>query len=258
MNKISSSKKNSQFNFAKMMDAQNKKKMAHYKESPVSSPSGNGVIVNLAIRLRILRQMTNLSIKDYCKQYELDETEYNSYENGEAIIPNSQIRQIISKMFFNNEIFCRSEWVEGYEKIAPVYINHKTINLNQVKSEELSTHGKLLHLAYGFKSLHEDNVISVVGDSLMGKLYKKGTLVVGRKYDLNNESALKSIVNTMCIIETADNKEFIREITFNNGSFFCNTLDPIRQSVYDLKEVIHVAKIEFAINKDLLEEEEEF
>ena len=85
MNKIRSSKKNSQFNFAKMMDAQNKKKMAHYKESPVSSPSGNGVIVNLAIRLRILRQMTNLSIKDYCKQYELDETEYNSYENGEAI-----------------------------------------------------------------------------------------------------------------------------------------------------------------------------
>jgi hypothetical protein len=62
----------------------------------------------------------------------------------------------------------------------------------------------------------------------------------------------------MCIIETADNKEFIREITFNNGNFFCNTLDPIRESVYNIKDVIHVAKIEFAINKDLLEEEEEF
>ena len=231
--------------------------MSHYKESPVSTPSGNGVVVNLAIRLKILRQMTNLSLKEYCNKYDLNEQEYVTYENGDAIIPNSQIRQIISKMFFNNEIFCRSEWVEGYEKIAPVYITHRTINLNKIKASELSTHGKLLHLAYCFKSLHEDNVITVVADSLMGKLYKKGTLVVGRKYNLENETSLNSIKNKLCIVETADNKEFVREVTYLNGNFFCNTIDPIRQSVCSLENIIHIAAVEFAINKDLLEEEQE-
>ena len=90
----------------------------------------------------------------------------------------------------------------------------------------------------------------------MGKLYKKGTLVVGKKYNLQDQNQLNSLKNILCIIETADNKEFVREVTYNNGFFFCNTIDPVRQSVFSLEQIVHVAQVEFAINKDLLEEEE--
>jgi transcriptional regulator with XRE-family HTH domain len=232
----------------------NKKKI-NYKELGITTSTGNGIVINLAMRLKILRQMTNLTVEEYCKKYGLSLDQYKKYENGDEIISNGEIRDIITKMFFDNDIFCRSEWVEGYEKIAPIYITKKTISLNNIKPHQLSKYGRMFDLAYLFKSLDEENnIIGVVADSLMGKLYKKGTIVVGKKYDLTNETQLKSIVNEVCIVETST-VQMVRQVTYINNNFFCNSIDPIRQTIHELSEVKEIAKVEFIINKDLSDEE---
>lgn len=211
----------------------------------------HGILMSLGMRIKILRQMSNLSVSEYCSKYNLDEQVYKKYEAGETIMPHMEIRNLVTKMF-NNDIFCRSEWVEGYEKICPVYMNYNSINIKNLKINQLSDYAKILQISYGYKSLNPNNVIGVVADSLMGKLYKKGTIVVGEKFDLSSKDELNKIKDVLCLIETTDNKEFVRNITFNNGAFFCCSIDPVRQTVFKLNQVVHVAKVNFALHKDLL------
>jgi hypothetical protein len=222
-------------------------------ENKINNYSHN-ILKTLGIRARILRQMTGLTLDAFCKKYEIEKDLYDKYESGDVIMSNTDIRNLVKKMYLNKEIFCRAEWLEASEKICPIYMSYNTINIKNLKSSELSDSCKVLQMAYGYYSLKKNNLISVVSDSLMGKLYTKGTVVVGEKLDLSDKKILDSLKNVLCIIETKDNKEFVRNITYCNNQIFCCSIDPIRQTFFNFNEIVNVAKVNFALNKNLFNE----
>ena len=221
------------------------------KEILFSNNKENSFIQSLAMRLSILRQMTNLSIEDYCEKYRLDPKKYREYENGESLISHSESVLLITKMFLANEIYCRTDWLEKGEKSPPMYINNEEKKIEEIDNKHRSIYGSMLELAYSYKNTNPKNIISVVCDSFMDSFLKKGTIVSGPLVDLENVKELEKIQEALCIIDIRG-KQLVRIVSFHNNYLCCATLDPVRQNLFPLKEVESLATIEFIMNRDIL------
>lgn len=220
----------------------------HNKKKEVSN---NSILMNFGMRLKILREMTNLSQEDFCKKYSLDITEYTECEGGKKIMETETARTLIHNLYLQENIFCLLQWIEGEKKPSPLYINLKDVDINHLSPSQMGNFGKKLHIAYGYKSLNDNFVVAIICDSLMGSLYQKSSIVVGDKYDINDPKQLDSINNDFCIIKTKENKDYIRKVIYNNGQFFASTLDPIRQYVFNKDDITYIAKIKALFNNDL-------
>ena len=212
----------------------------------------NNILAVFGMRLKILRQMTDLSVEDYCKKYQLPQDKYMEWEQGKSLMDNETSANLIQQLYSNNEIFCLPEWIEGEKKPSPLYIQPKTIEPRKLMYKDLENFEKKIQLAYGYKSLNPNFVVNAITDSLMGSLYQKSTIVVSEKYDINNESSLNSIQNLFCVIKTHDNKSFVRKVVYSNGQFFAKSIDPIREYVFNKQDIVYIGKIQLVFNNDFV------
>jgi transcriptional regulator with XRE-family HTH domain len=221
------------------------------KEILFSNNKENSFIQSLAMRLSILRQMTNLSLEEYCEKYRLDPKKYREYESGESLISHSESVLLITKMFLANEIYCRTDWLEKGEKNPPMYISNEEKKIKDIDISHRSVYGSMLELAYSYKNSNPKNIISVVCDSFMDSFLKKGTIVSGPLVDLNNIKEVEAIQECLCIIE-GRGKQLVRVVSYHNNYLCCSTLDPVRQNLFALKEVESLAYVKFIMNRDIL------
>ena len=91
--------------------------------------------------------VSNKFLIKYEQNTQIDLEKYKQYEQAELIIPNDEINQIISKMFFNNEIYCLREWIECSAKTPPMFIAQTTSDFYNINENNMSNYAKMIRKA---------------------------------------------------------------------------------------------------------------
>lgn len=160
-------------------------------------------------RISKLRKETRLSRVDFCKKYDIPETTMKAWEYGTSgSIAADGLLQLL-RAFKNENVNCTADYLlVGEAQTAPYgYIqdpmNDKPINDKWEIEIFYATNKHAFH-AYA-------------PDNLMSPALKKGDLALGIPWDLDD---LKSIFNSICIVQLLDESVLIRTLLPSNKRDF--------------------------------------
>lgn len=188
-----------------------------------------------ARRLRFLRKMAGLSMKEFAKHGNLGLTTINYWEQGYSSITERGAKKVTTAMR-EEGIECSTLWLlSGLGEQPKVTdpskfskINYPSLGLSsQTIHEENSDYlcDKIKKELTLFKVIYPDNLIHLIKDESMTPLYRKGDIVAGKKLtgkhmDLAN--------GTDCIVELEKNNFLLRRIRVGHSvnSFHLYVINP--------------------------------
>jgi HTH-type transcriptional regulator, cell division transcriptional repressor len=183
-----------------------------------------------ARRLKFLRKMTGLSMKEFAQHCNLGLTTVNYWEQGYSSITERGIKKVTRAMR-EEGIECSTIWllsglgeqpkITDPSKLSK--INYPTIQPSlQIIQEEKTNrylHGKIKEEIKVFETSYPDNLIYPINDESMLPLYRKGDIVAGKKLTGKNMELANGID---CIIELEKNKLALRRVRIGHS---INTFD---------------------------------
>lgn len=188
-----------------------------------------------AHRLRFLRKMTRLSMKEFAQLCNLGLTTVNYWEQGYSSITERGAKKVI-KALREEGIECSTVWLLSGLGIPPKItdpsklskINYTSIEtppqiIREKSSEYLSE--KIKEELNLFQSIHPDNLTHLISNESMVPLYCKGDIVAGKKLTGKNMELANGID---CIVQLEKNTLEIRRVRIGQAmnSFDLYVLNP--------------------------------
>lgn len=204
----------------------------------------------IGIRLKIIRQLTGLTLEEFGEKYKLTASMAGRYERGETPLKQAAAWSILSQLFVEDCIYVSMNWLLAGVGNAPAMIKNKSVYLESLVSSKESYHVKILAITQIINSTDKKNVSCTIRDGTMGTMFQKGAIVSGKKIDLNNKKDLNGINNEYCIIETIKGKRAVRAITYHNDQeiFSCVSVNPMKVTIIPFPEVKYCAPIFMILN----------
>ena len=188
-----------------------------------------------ARRLRFLRKMARLSMKEFAQHCNLGLTTINYWEQGYSSITERGAKKV-SKALREEGIECSTIWLMSGLGTQPKItdpsklskLNYPSIGLSpQTIREENSEylHKNTQEELTLFQTIYPDSLVHHIRDESMKPLYCKGDIVAGKKLTGKNMELANGID---CIVEIEKNKFGIRRIKIgqSTNSFDLYVIDP--------------------------------
>lgn len=178
-----------------------------------------------ARRLRFLRKMTRLSMKEFAQLCNLGLTTINYWEQGYSSITERGAKKVI-KALREEGIECSSIWLLSGLGTKPKItdpsklskINYPSVETSsQLIREENSDYlsGKIKEELNLFQSIHPDNLVYLIKNESMMPLYCKGDIVAGKKLTGKNMELANGID---CIVEIEKNSLEVRRVRIGHAT----------------------------------------
>jgi len=173
-----------------------------------------------ARRLRFLRKMTCLSMKEFAQLCNIGLTTINYWEQAYSSLTERGAKKV-SKAMRDEGIECSTIWLLSGLGTQPKIIDpSKLSKLNYCSLDRLPDttlreenfsylEGNLKEEVEFFQTIYPDNLIHVITNEAMYPLYCKGDIVAGKKLTGDN---MELANGTDSIVEIEDNKLGIRRI----------------------------------------------
>ena len=192
-----------------------------------------------AHRLKFLRKMARLSMKEFAQLCDIGVTTTNYWEQGYSSITERGAKKV-TKAMREEGIECSTLWLlSGLGEQPKVTDPSKLSKINypsnypalesssQTLREENSDYlrGKIKEELKLFQTLHPDNLIHLINDESMTPLYSKGEIVAGKKL-LGKNMELAN--GGDCIVELEENKLLFRRVRIGHSinSFDLYVINP--------------------------------
>jgi transcriptional regulator with XRE-family HTH domain len=188
-----------------------------------------------ARRLKFLRKITCLSMKEFAQHCNLGLTTINYWEQGYSSITERGAKKVCKAMR-EEGIECSTIWLmSGLGTQAKIIDPSKLSKLNynllesfpQTVCEENSSYfqGKIKEELELFQTIHPDSFVHLISDEGMHPLYSKGDIVAGKKLTGKNMELANGVD---CIVEIEKNKLRIRRIRIGQSvnSFDLYVINP--------------------------------
>lgn len=201
--------------------------------NPIKEKKPKGKLINKerAQRLKFLRKMSHLSMKEFAQLCNLGITTINYWEQGYSNISERGARKVCQAIS-EEGIDCSTIWLlAGYGEAPRVIDSSKLSKLNyekfksfskssiNEKSSNYSTDNKEIkeELAI-FKKNYPEHLICLMGNESMKPLYNPGDLVAGKKLTGKNRELAHG---ADCIVELKESELMIRRVKIAQavGSF---------------------------------------
>ncbi|WP_218813653.1 helix-turn-helix domain-containing protein [Rickettsiella endosymbiont of Dermanyssus gallinae] len=178
-----------------------------------------------ARRLRFLRKMTRLSMKEFAQLCTLGLTTINYWEQGYSSITERGSKKVI-KALREEGIECSTIWLLSGLGTEPKItdpsklskINYPSIETStQIIREESSDYlsGRIKEELNLFQSIHPDNLVYLINNESMMPLYCKGDIVAGKKLTGKNMELANGID---CIVEIEKNTLEVRRVRIGQAT----------------------------------------
>lgn len=178
-----------------------------------------------AHRLRFLRKMTRLSMKEFAQLCNLGLTTINYWEQGYSSITERGAKKVI-KALREEGIECSTIWLLSGLGTQPKItdpsklskINYPSIETSpQIIREEDSGYlsGRIKEELNLFQSIHPDNLAYLINNENMLPLYCKGDIVAGKKLTGKNMELANGID---CIVEIEKNTLEVRRVRIGQAT----------------------------------------
>lgn len=185
----------------------------------------NSAIQERAHRLKFLRKMARLSMKEFAEHCNIGLTTINYWEQGYSSITVRGAKKV-SQAMLREGIECSPLWLLSGLGVQPKIINpSKLSKINyysidsaqqRIQEENSSyTDEKIKEELNLFQTIHPDNLFHHIDDESMSPLYCKGDIVAGKKLIGEN----MQLANRMdCIVEIEENKSIVRRVRTSSHS----------------------------------------
>lgn len=217
--------------------------------------------LEIGIRLKVLRQMTGLTLEEFGQKFKITPSMCGRYERGETRMRQDTCWAVITQLFVEFNISCLLKWLLRGEGNGPVYIKSKEASLTELmEGDDHSTEAQILVLAQLYKNINSEKImLCVVRDRFMNTLFSKSTLVGGVIIPLNNVDELRKINNHYCILETKKNKQFVRIVTYDvkTNCLSVNSGNPVRSSIFSINNLNVIAKVSMILHNPEYNDEED-
>ena len=178
-----------------------------------------------ARRLRFLRKMTRLSMKEFAQLCNLGLTTINYWEQGYSSITERGAKKVI-KALREEGIECSTIWLLSGLGTQPKItdpsklskINYPSIETStQIIREENADYlsGRIKEELNLFQSIHPDNLVYLINNESMTPLYCKGDIVAGKKLTGKNMELANGID---CIVEIEKNTLEVRRVRIGQAT----------------------------------------
>ncbi|MES2997705.1 MAG: helix-turn-helix transcriptional regulator [Pseudomonadota bacterium] len=188
-----------------------------------------------AHRIRFLRKMARLSMKEFAQHCNIGLTTINYWEQGYSSITERGAKKVCKAMR-EEGIECSTIWLmSGLGAQAKIIDPSKLSKLNyasiesfqQTIREENSSYleEKIKEELQVFQKIHPESLVHLINDDSMHPLYCKGDIVAGKKLTGKNMELANGID---CIVEIEKNKPGIRRIRIGQSinSFDLYVINP--------------------------------
>jgi DNA-binding transcriptional regulator YiaG len=178
-----------------------------------------------AHRLKFLRKMTRLSMKEFAQLCNLGLTTINYWEQGYSSITERGAKKVI-KALREEGIECSTVWLLSGLGIQPkitdpsklTKINYPPIEISsQIIQEENSDYlaGKIKEELNLFQTIYPDSLVHLINNESMMPLYCKGDIVAGKKLTGKNMELANGID---CIVEIENDILEVRRVRIGHAA----------------------------------------
>ena len=152
-------------------------------------------------RLRKIRNLANLSRKEFCNSSELKLNTYKGWELGRfGGLPIDGAERVIKRVSQEN-VICSVEWLLYGKGPEPYVVPRSTGDFDQLETEII------LKEIMVFQSFHSNAVYIEINDDTLSPLYIIGDYVAGIRVLGKN---ISSVVNQICIVQLTNGEILCR------------------------------------------------
>jgi transcriptional regulator with XRE-family HTH domain len=177
-----------------------------------------------ARRLKFLRKMARLSMKEFAQHCNLGLTTINYWEQGYSSITERGAKKV-TKAMREEGIECSTIWLLSGLGVQPKItdpsklskINYPTLEpSSEIVQEENSNYfyENIKEELQLFQTLNPDNLVHLIKDESMTPLYCKGDIVAGKKLIGKNMELANGID---CVVEFEKNKLALRRVRIGHS-----------------------------------------
>lgn len=178
-----------------------------------------------AHRLKFLRKLARLSMKEFAERCNIGLTTINYWEQGYSYITERGAKKV-SQAMREEGIECSAIWLLSGLGAPPKITNpnklskinyHAIESASQIIQQENPNYSdvKIKEELDLFQTIHPDNLFHRIDDESMMPLYCKGDIVAGKKLTGEN----MQLANRMdCIVEVEENKLIIRRVRIGHAT----------------------------------------
>lgn len=160
-----------------------------------------GSAIEKAERLKKVRSLTGLSQADFCKNADVKEATYISWENARyGGLTQKGAEKIIDYLLTKTDVVCTHEWLFHGNGIGPSVI---------AATENQDPHATVDKEVELFKALNKNAIITHIGDDSMLPELPINTIVGGTSKIHSPDKCL----NKNCIIKTSNGLTLVRKLS---------------------------------------------
>ncbi len=176
---------------------------AYKKKVVISNESASAE--SRAQRLRKLRNIANLSREEMCNHPNLNINTYKGWEIARyGGLPIDGAERVIKRVA-DEGVICDINWLLYGKDPAPYIIPllDKKNSIQNVSEDIASIHKEIML----FQSLYQHAIYTTIEDDGLSPFFKEREFVAGIK---KNDQEIEQLVNTICIVQTNDEKILVR------------------------------------------------
>lgn len=173
-------------------------------------------------RLKLLRSMTGLSKKEFCKKYKISSTSLHYWENAASNGISKKGALKVVKNLHMDGVHCTIAWLSHGLGIHPQFIDVRYAENITVSDDQEALNIsdiKIIHYEIErFRQLNSGAIAFAIVDDGMDPFYRINDYVGGKRQLTN----FNRFIDQDCIIETEDKQLFCRRFAAGNLAGFYN------------------------------------
>jgi transcriptional regulator with XRE-family HTH domain len=170
------------------------------------------VLISKAIgtRLKIIRLMTGLNLKEFGSMCKIESGMFGRYERGETPLSVASAIRVAITVRDLYHIYTDPNWILTGEGTRPWIISAE-------EQDPTKKNEGILDTLQAYIEIYQEkgDVMSLLGSKTSNRLVKAQSIIAGHKIDLNNVEVLKNLDYQYCFLRLKDGNEILAHITYD-------------------------------------------
>ena len=197
---------------------------------------------SIGTRLKIIRLMTGLNLKEFGSMCKIESGMFGRYERGETPLSVASAIRVAITVRDLYHIYTDPNWILNGEGTRPCRITSEEKDHVSKSKNILETLQAYIYTYHG-----QNDILNLLNSNTEDEFLKPESIIAGNLIDLTNLENLKNLDYQYCFLRLKDNKEMLAHVTYDETEhmFTVQIAKPRKLFCLKVEEVSSISTIFF-------------